>query len=104
LNRHRPLDHDIHSGQVQYLHERIVGDEGALRLSNLPKLPVEIFNGVGRINQFSDFGRVFKHRGELVPVDPPGFYGQRVFPASFGFKFIHGGKSGLLGRRFVNGL
>lgn len=48
-------------------------NEGALRLGNLTKLPVEIFNGVGRINQFSDFGRVFEHRGELVPVDPPGF-------------------------------
>ena len=42
-------------------HESVVGNEGALRFSNLTKLPIEIFNGIGGIDQLSNFRRVFKH-------------------------------------------
>jgi hypothetical protein len=47
LNRHDPLAHDVHSGEVQDFHKSVVGNEGALGLCYLAQLAVEILDALG---------------------------------------------------------
>lgn len=44
LNRHTPLFRYVHSRKVQHFHKRIVRNKRALRLRDLPQLPVKIFS------------------------------------------------------------
>jgi hypothetical protein len=68
---HRPFIHDSHRGKIKHFQEIIVGDKGAFCFRDFPKLQIKIFNSVDRINQFSDFRRIFEHGRKFIPVDTP---------------------------------
>ena len=71
LYEHRPFIRGLSRYQIQLLGQRVVAGKRAFCLGHLPKLTVEILDGVCGINDPANLLRVFKHGGKLIPVIPP---------------------------------
>ena len=58
-NRHCPLFDYFHCRKIKYFHCSIITDKCTFCLCCFAQLTVVVLNCVGRINEFSDFRRVF---------------------------------------------
>jgi len=101
LERHRPFLHDAHRYQIKLLEQRFVADKRIFSLRDLTELAVEIFSGIGRINNPADRLRALEHGGELVPVYAPGLHRSRIFSAPGGFQFVQRYERGFLRRCLI---
>ena len=67
----RPFLCDIHHGKIQHFQQAVIGRKDGLGFCHFPKLAVETFNGVGRIDQPSQLGWEFEVCAQIRPVYPP---------------------------------
>ena len=88
LDGHIPFLLDVHDSQVDRLFSSLVVGELDFCFGILSYAPVQIFNGIGGIDDFSDFQGEVKITGQVVPVGSPGLDGIFVFAFPFGSKFI----------------
>ena len=68
-----PVLYDPLGCQVKHSPQRIVVGKAGFVLGDLPELPVQALNDVGRVYDFPDFRRVFKERAQDFPVVLPAF-------------------------------
>ena len=60
LTASRPFLCDIYHGKIQHFQQAVIGGKDGLGFCHFPELAVEPFNGVGRIDQPSQFGWEFE--------------------------------------------
>ena len=67
----RPFLRDIHRGQIQHFQQAVVRREHGFRFGDLPKLAVESFNRIRRIDQPANLLRKFEVGAQIRPVFTP---------------------------------
>ena len=79
LDGHTPFFFDVHDGEVHcFLCSYIIGKLD-LRFGVFTDAPVQVFNGIGGVNDFPDLEREAKIAGKFLPVVTSGFYHILVF-------------------------
>lgn len=66
-----PVLYNPLSRQIQHPAQRIVIGEAGLVLGNLPELPVQALNDIGRVYDFPNLRRVFKKGAQNIPIFLP---------------------------------
>lgn len=78
-----PLLGDIDHRQIQHFQQAVIGRKDRLGFGHFSQLSVEIFDGIGGVNQGSYFLWVLDMGRERCPVCPPGECDFRVFATPF---------------------
>ena len=91
-----PFLGDVHHGQIEHFKQTVIGGEYGFCLGHLSQLPVEVLNGIGGIDQCSDFLGILEIGGQVGPVGTLGDGDSRIFAAPFLIKGIEFIESGLL--------
>ena len=55
-----PFFRDILCGQIKELQQAVIGREDSAAFGDFPKLTIEPLNGIGSIDYFPHFFRIFK--------------------------------------------
>jgi len=71
LNWHSPFFRDVSQCQEQQFQHSFIRWEGSPVFDNLPETHIERFNGVSRINRFSDIAGIRKIGNDFCPVAFP---------------------------------
>lgn len=67
-----PLFCDVLHGEIQHLEKAVICRKYRLCFGDLLQLAIEAFNGIGRIDQLSQFLRELEICAEIRPVFVPG--------------------------------
>ncbi len=90
LDWHTPFFFDVHDGQINGLLSGCIIGKLNLGFNVFADSPVEVFNGVGSVDDFSDLQREVKIAGEIVPVGSPGLDRMFVFLSPVSIKLLEG--------------
>ena len=74
-----PFFGNIYHGEVEHFEQAVVSRENAFVFGDFSELTVESLDGIGRINQGSDFFGVFEICRQIRPIRPPRNGDFRVF-------------------------
>lgn len=88
-----PFFSDIDHCQVQHFQKAVIRWEYSLGFRYFPKLAVEPFDGVSRIDQTADGFRILEIRGQNWPFLLPGFVDFGIFDVPFLAEFLQIGRA-----------